>query len=168
MPGRFGRTRKERNAMFRSQASELLWYGKIETTAAKAKVLRSYAEKIITVAVRSYEDTVESEKIVKDSKGKDIKIKVVKDGPKKLAARRKAMSKLYDLQEIRAKREKKAQYKARTSDVKHPLIEKLFNDIAPKYAEREANLKQGGGYTRIYLTGQRKGDGAETAIIELI
>ena len=54
------------------------------------------------------------------------------------------------------------------SQIKHPLIEKLFNEIAPKYAQRKEELGQGGGYTRIYLLGQRRGDGAETAIIELV
>ena len=39
MPGKLGRTSKERNALLRNQASQLLWYGRIETTAAKAKEL---------------------------------------------------------------------------------------------------------------------------------
>lgn len=45
MPGKLGRTSKERNALLRNQASQLLWYGRIETTAAKAKELRPYVEK---------------------------------------------------------------------------------------------------------------------------
>ena len=47
-------------------------------------------------------------------------------------------------------------------------MDKLFNEIAPKYAARKEELGQGGGYTRIYLLGERRGDGAETAIIELV
>lgn len=39
---------------------------------------------------------------------------------------------------------------------------KLFNEIAPKYADRQ------GGFTRIYKVGHRRGDAAEMAIIELI
>lgn len=39
---------------------------------------------------------------------------------------------------------------------------KLFNEIAPKYADRQ------GGFTRIYRVGPRRGDAAEMAIIELI
>ena len=50
MPGKLGRTSKERNALLRNQASQLLWYGKIETTAPKAKELQSYVEKLITKA----------------------------------------------------------------------------------------------------------------------
>ena len=45
-----------------------------------------------------------------------------------------------------------------SEDVAH----KLFKEIAPKYAERN------GGYTRIIRTGIRRGDAAETAIIELV
>ena len=40
--------------------------------------------------------------------------------------------------------------------------EKLFKEIAPGYAERN------GGYTRIVRTGVRRGDAAETAMIELV
>lgn len=39
---------------------------------------------------------------------------------------------------------------------------KLFDEIAPKYAERR------GGFTRIYRVGPRRGDAAEMAIIELV
>ncbi|MGH9327637.1 MAG: 50S ribosomal protein L17 [Terriglobia bacterium] len=40
-------------------------------------------------------------------------------------------------------------------------VKKLFEDVAPRYRERN------GGYTRIIHTGWRKGDGADTAVIEL-
>ena len=45
---------------------------------------------------------------------------------------------------------------------KEDVAKKLFDEIAPKYAERN------GGYTRIVKIGPRRGDAAETAIIELI
>ena len=168
MPGKLGRTTEQRLAILRNQASQLLWYGKIETTEARAKELRPYVEKLITKAVNTYDDVVEFESVTKDKKGKEIKVKGYKDGPKKLAARRAIMAKTYDLQEIKGFTEKKSEYKSRTAQIKHPLIEKLFNEIAPKYAQRKEELGQGGGYTRIYLLGQRRGDGAETAIIELV
>jgi len=43
-----------------------------------------------------------------------------------------------------------------------PAVKKLFDDIAKRYESRN------GGYTRIVQTGWRKGDGAETAVLELI
>ena len=168
MPAKLGRTSKERNALLRGLASELLWHGKVETTAAKAKELKSYVEKLITKAVNTYDDNVEFEVVKTDKKGKEIKVTNIKDGPKKLAARRAIMAKTYDLQEVKAFTEKKSDFKARTADVQHPLMDKMFNEIAPKYAARKEELGQGGGYTRIYLLGERRGDGAEVAIIELV
>ncbi len=168
MPRKLGRTSKERNALLRNLASQLLWYGKIETTVSKAKELKSYVEKLITKAVNTYDDNIEVEVTKKDAKGKEVTVTKVKDGAKKLAARRAIMAKTYDLQEIKAFNEKKSDYKARTADVQHPLMDKLFNEIAPKYAARKEELGQGGGYTRIYLLGERRGDAAEVAIIELV
>ena len=168
MAGRMGITTKERKAVLRNQASNLLWYGKIEVTEGHVKSLRSYVEKIITLAVNTFADTVETTVTTKDAKGKEITKKELKDGPKKLAARRKIMALTYDLQEVKLPKESKAEFKARTKGINHPLIEKIFNEIAPKYAERKEQLGQGGGYTRRYLKGERKGDAAEVAIIELV
>lgn len=60
MPGKMGRTTEQRMAILRNQASNLLWYGKIETTKARAKELRSYVEKIITDAINTYDDVIET------------------------------------------------------------------------------------------------------------
>ena len=168
MPGKIGRTSEQRIALLRNQASELLWYGKIKTTQAKAKALQPYVEKIITKAISVYDLNEEKEIKKTDAKGKEVTQKVIKDSPKTLAVRRALMGKLRDLQEIKGFNEKKSEYKARTKDIQHPLMEKLFNEIAPKYAQRKEELGQGGGYTRIYLLGDRRGDAAEEAIIELV
>ena len=168
MPGRMGLTTTQRKAVLKNQASNLLWYGRIEVTQGHVSSLRSYVEKIITLAVNSYTDTVESTVVTKDAKGKEVTKKVIKDGPKKLAARRKIMSLTYDIQFTKENGESKAEFKARVKGINHPLIEKIFNEIAPKYAERKEELGQGGGYTRKYLKGQRRGDAAEVAIIELV
>ena len=145
-----------------------MWYGKITTTKARAKALQPYVEKIITKAVKVYDDNVETQTKKADKKGKEVTVKSIKDSPKKLAARRAIMAKLRDLQEVKAFSEKKSDFKKRTADIQHPLMEKLFNEIAPKYAQRAEELGQGGGYTRVYLLGSRRGDGAEEAIIELV
>ena len=42
------------------------------------------------------------------------------------------------------------------------VVHKVFKEIAPSYMERN------GGYTRITRTGVRRGDAAETAMIELV
>ena len=168
MPRKLGVTTAQRKAMLRNLASDLLWYGKIETTEARAKETRSYTEKLITLAINTYTDNVEIKKTETNDKGKEVTITIVKDGSKKLAARRKLMESLFDLQEVRAFKESKVDFKARTKGINHPLIEKIFNEIAPKYAERKEQLGQGGGYTRKYLKGQRRGDAAEVAIIELV
>lgn len=168
MPGRMGLTTKQRKAVLRNQASNLLWYGKIEVTKGHIQSLRSYVEKIITLAVNTYTDTVETTVTTKDAKGKEVTKKVIKDGAKKLAARRKIMSLTYDIQFTKEGSESKAEFKARTKGINHPLVEKIFNELAPKYAERKEELGQGGGYTRKYLKGERRGDAAEVAIIELV
>ena len=168
MPGKLGVTSTQRKTMLRNLASDLLWYGKIETTLARAKELKPYTEKIITLAINSYTDTISEEVVVKDAKGKETKKKVFKDGPKKLYARRRVMTLTHDITDAKQPGEKMSEYKKRVKGVKHPLVEKLFNEIAPKYADRAEKLGQGGGYTRIYRLNTRRGDDAEMAIIELV
>ena len=55
MPGKLGKTAEQRQAILRNQASELLWFGKITTTQARAKELQPYVEKIITKAIKVYD-----------------------------------------------------------------------------------------------------------------
>lgn len=169
MPRKLGRTSEQRMALIKNQASELLWYGRIETTVDRAKEVRSYAEKMITLAMNTYEDVVTVTKTAKKGKnGEKIEVQFVNDGPKKLAARRRLMAGLRDLQEIKADGEKKSDFKERTAEVKHPLVEKIFRELAPYYAKRAEACGQRGGYTRIVKEGGRRGDNAELAIVELV
>ena len=168
MARKLGLNATQRMALIKNQATALLWYGRIETTEARAKEVASYVAKIITLAVNTFEDVVESEVTVKDAKGKETTKTLVKDGIKKLNARRKIISMVNDMQEVKGFKESKPDFKKRTADIKNPLIEKIFDEYAKKYADRKEEKGQGGGYTRIYKLGLRKGDAAEVAIIELV
>ena len=142
--------------------TNLIWYGRIETTEAKAKEVRRVADKMITLAVREADNTVNTTKQTHNDKGQLMTLDVVNDKPSKLHARRMIMAYLYDLKEPRKADENKAEYKERTRHVKHPVVEKLFREIAPKYKDRK------GGYTRLTKLGPRRGDAAEMVVLELI
>lgn len=165
---KLSRPTDQRLSVIQNLATNLLWNGRIETTLAKAKEVRSYAEKILTLAINTYEDVVKVVKTTVDAKGNKVNKEVINDGSKKLNARRSIMAKLHNVQEVRAPKESKADFVKRTEDIKHPLIEKLFNELAPKYAKRAESLGTKGGYTRIIKLGTRIGDSAEMAIIELV
>ena len=170
---KLGRKSDVRNAMLRSQATALLAKGKIITTEARAKELRKYVEPLIALAVREKDNfetvTVTAKVPKKDANGKRVKEerdgkKVVvfdevqkeikKDKPSRLHARSLINAKLYDVTEVDAKK-KKARKKV-------DLAAKLFDEYAPKYAERH------GGYTRIVKIGLRKGDEAMEVLMELV
>lgn len=170
MPGyrKLGRPTDQRMALLRNQVTDLLWYGRIETTEARAKEVRSIAEKLITLAVKEYDKTVKVTKEVNNEKGQTVTIEVTNDMPSRLAARRKMMAFLYDIQDPRKEDETKKEYAKRSRDVRHPLIEKMFSEYGPKYRERNEKQAQAGGYTRIIKKGPRRGDAAESVIIELV
>lgn len=105
------RTASHRRALLRNMATSLFLHERIETTTAKAKELRPFAERLISLAKRG-----------------------------DLHARRLAGRKVSD----------------------RAALGKLFDDIGPRFSERP------GGYTRILKLGNRKGDAAEMALIELV
>lgn len=165
---KLGKRTDQRVALVYGQATQLLWYGKIETTVDRAKEVRKVAEKMITLAVKTYQDVVTVTKSQLNQKNEKIDVEYTNDGPKKLAARRKLIASLYDLPEVRAEKESKQSFRDRTKEIGNPLVEKLFRDLAPKYDKRAQELGIGGGYTRILKTGNRVGDNADTCIIELV
>ena len=79
MERKLGVNATQRLALIKNQASELLWHGKITTTEARAKEVASYVAKIITLAVNSYTDTIETEVSVADAKGKETTKTLIKD-----------------------------------------------------------------------------------------
>lgn len=173
---KLGRTSSQRKALLRNQVTALLNNGKIVTTEAKAKELRKIAEKMIAMAVRekdNYEEVKVMAKVArKDKDGKRVKEVVdgkkvtvydevektiKKDMPSRLHARREMLKVLYPVKEVPTTAAGK---KKNTKEV--DLVDKLFSEIAPKYADRK------GGYTRIVKIAQRKGDGALEVLIELV
>ena len=173
---KLGRTSSQRKALLRSQVTALIENGKIVTTEARAKEVKKMAEKLITLAVKE-KDNFETVKVTakvarKDKDGKRVKEVVdgkkvtvydevektiKKDMPSRLHARREMLKVLYTVTEVPTAAAGK---KKNTKEV--DLTAKLFDEIAPKYADRN------GGYTRIVKIGQRKGDGALEVLLELV
>ena len=173
---KLSRTSDQRKALLRNQVTALIYRGKIVTTEQKAKEVRKIAEGIIAMAVREKDnfDTVKVTAKVprKDQDGKRVKEVVdgkkvtvydevektiKKDNPSRLHARRQMLKVLYNVTEVPAEAAGK---KKNTKSVNMP--NKLFDEIAPKYAGRN------GGYTRIVKIAQRKGDGALEVVLELV
>lgn len=168
MPKKLGRPTGQRMAILKNQVSELLWNGQIETTVDRAKSVRKIAEKLLTKAIKTYKDEITVTKNVKNAKGDVVAQQFTNDGAKKLVVRRHLMASLRDLQEVKGEKESKEDFVNRTKDIKHPLIEKIFNEYAPKYDARKEELGQGGGYIKIIRTEERRGDAAQMAIVKLI
>ena len=165
---KLGRPTDQRMAMLRNQVTNLIWYGKIETTLARGKEVQSLAEHIITIAMRQCDNTIEVTKKHMNDKQQLVELTVQNDSPERLAARRQGMRYLYEMPLVQNEGEDKEEFKQRKKDINHPVVEKLFREIAPKYKKRAAEKGQGGGYTRLIKKGPRRGDAAEMVILELI
>ena len=173
---KLGRTSNQRKALLRNQVTQLLYHGKIRTTEAKAKEIRKIAEGLIALGVKEKDNfevvKVQAKVAKKDAEGKRVKEvvdgkkvtvyetvekEIKKDLPSRLHARRQMLKVLYPVTEVPTAAAGK---KKNTKEV--DLVDKLFTEIAPKYADRN------GGYTRIIKIGQRNGDAAMEVILELV
>ena len=143
---------------------------------ARAKEVQKIADGLIALGVKE-KDNFETVKVtakvaVKDKDGKRVKEvvdgkkvtvydevqkEIKKDQPSRLHARRQMLKVFYPVTEVPAAAAGK---KKNTKKIDMPA--KVFDEIAPKYADRK------GGYTRIVKIGQRKGDGAMEVVLELI
>lgn len=169
---KLGRPTDQRIAILKNLVTALIEHGKIETTEARAKEVKKIAEKLITLAVKEADHytskEVKTSRAKLDSKGRKVtksvtskngkKYEVVEreevmemvavDAPSRLQARRVA------LKWIRRSKDAAGNQKN--------VVNYLFNDVAPKYKDRA------GGYTKIYKLGQRRGDGAEVVLLQLV
>jgi large subunit ribosomal protein L17 len=149
---KLGRTSEHRKSLLRNLATSLIIAPNdyIVTTVPKAKELRSFVEKVITLARKAQHLT-----------GDDAKIKEVH--LRRLASTYFHAGNHNFKQEQSRFRGKKGTDKPkieRTAGVK--AVQRLFSELGVRYKDRN------GGYTRIIKLGNRKGDNAEMAIIELV
>ncbi len=158
----------QRRALLRNQVTELLDKGRIQTTLDRAKEVRRIAEKLITSAIKECDNVVEVTKTVQNDKKQSVEVTVKNDMPSRLAARRAALAYIYDVPMAKQDGESKSEYAERTGDIKHPVVDRLFSELGPKYKKRAEDLGQGGGYTRIVKLGSRLGDGSEMVVLELV
>ncbi len=165
---KLGLTSDKRKALIRNQVTGLLWNGRIETSLARAKEVRRVAERMVTLAIREHDKTVAATKEYHNEKGQIVKIDVVNDAASKLHARRLMMAYLYDVKEEKKDDEAKSEFRERTRDNRHPVVEKLFREYGPKYRKRNGEKNCAGGYTRIYRIGPRRGDASERVLIEMV
>ncbi len=169
---KLGRTTDQRLSILKTLTTDLILYGKIETTEARAKEVKSIADSLISLAVKEKDNfemvDVKVSRAKLDDKGHKVTekatskngktyLKVVKeevtesrkkDMPTRLNARRKIMKNINKVKDSKGKN--------------IDLPSKLFDEIAPKYEKRV------GGYTRIVKLGQRRGDAAEIVVLQLV
>ena len=169
---KLGKATAPRKAMLRSLTPDVLRYGKVFTTEARAKEVRKQVEKLIALSVRekdNYEMVAVKAKVAKkDADGK--RVKEVVDGKKvtvydevEKSIQKDLPSRLQIFAATYVPTERPSEAAGRKKNTKKvDIAKKLFDEIAPKYVDRK------GGYTRIVKVGLRKGDAAMEVLLELV
>jgi large subunit ribosomal protein L17 len=153
------RNAAHRRSLFRNLSRALITHEKIVTTLPKAKELRPFVEKLITLAKRAHAAVAEA---AGKGEAEEKKAKL-----KALHYRRMAMAELGPTHgtAIWTKDEEVVEDPLNMSTKKSAdtVLKKLFRELGPRYADRP------GGYTRVLKQHYRRlGDGGSTAVIELM
>ncbi len=169
---KLGKTTDQRLAMLKCLTTDLLLHGRIQTTETRAKEVKALADSIISLAVKEKDNfEMVDVKVVTaklDAKGNKETVKATSKNGKeylKVVKEEKTESRQKDMPSRLNARKKIMKMVNKVRDEKGKNIDlpnKLFNEIAPKYADRT------GGYTRIMKVGQRRGDAAPVVILELV
>ena len=164
---KLGRPTEQRISILRNLVTALLQNGKIETTETRAKEVKKIAESLIASAVKEC-DNFTSKQVTKskakmDDKGKKITVeKESKNGNKYNVVEREETTEMVSVDNPSRLSARRNSMKWINKTKGEPIVNKLFDEIAPKYKDRN------GGYTRIYKLGPRRGDAANMAILELV
>ncbi len=153
------RNAAHRRSLFRNLSRALITHEKIVTTLPKAKELRPFVEKLITLAKRAHAAVAAA---AGKGEAEEQKAKV-----QALHYRRMAMAELGPIHgtPIWDKKEEIVEDPLNTSTRKSAdtVLKKLFRELGPRYADRP------GGYTRVMKQHYRRlGDGGTTAVVELL
>lgn len=169
---KLGKPTDQRLAMLKCLTTDVILHGRIQTTETRAKEVKAIVDSVISLAVKEKDNfEMVDVKVVTaklDAKGNKETVKVTSKNGKeylKVVKEEKTVSRQKDMPTRLNARKKimKMVNKVKDEEGKNiDLPSKLFNDIAPKYAERV------GGYTRIIRVGQRRGDAAPVVILELV
>jgi large subunit ribosomal protein L17 len=155
---KLNRNASHRKAMFRNMANALFEHEEIVTTVAKAKELRPFAEKIITLARRGAVANRDADKVREQAAGMD---KASTRRTELLAEWRQKVAPVLHIRRLLISR--LGNHRIDSDDDYDTIIQKLLGSIGPRYVDRP------GGYTRILkLAKRRLGDAGHQALISLV
>jgi large subunit ribosomal protein L17 len=154
-----GRSSGHRRALYRNLITELFRHERIQTTEAKARAVRPLAERLVTKARKARAERVVELAMERNNqklaawfnvRRADQLIALADQGDEEALGRMAAEMALHARRQLLAE--------LTDHDVAHKLVE----EIAPRFEDRP------GGYTRIFKLGERRGDAARMALLELV